>query len=744
MALGFRDCCNQFNYFLLSDIPASVSEFEVYYIETLEGPSFCATYLNLPPLNYNPTTYNVDNLSQQTDCETCIGINPCPTEENILDNQFGPGSVIIQPDCNFTSIRYLQVECFPENPTFQNSLDGQVILNVVGGVPPYTFRNFNTGQVLQANPIIDNFYRVIPNVPAGDYRVVVTDTDENFLIDITCTLTAPPPFPVFGSEVTDASVFGKPDGVINLIVLSAGTPPYAFVINGIVYDSPTITIGAGTYTIIIYDEYYTTEIEVTVGQPPPVDYPSQLCFNTTVTIGGCIQLFGILFERFVNDYDYRAQYYAVNPQTISFDELNIRYEESLGGWVILPQVWGGSIQFNQPGCPAVVGLNEIGFRKVDGSTDTPDGNWDDFTSLYFSNTIVSAGVCAPSLTLISTTNVCKTSPATNGSVSLEANGGTGPPYKYFIILSSNPSSPLVSSSPIINNLNEGTYTAYVQDGQGNQSSEISFTITSIAPYIFNLANLPQCVTQSNSSVFLNVIPLGPTAANQINPGESRRSTITTSTNFNFNFLPVDFEVTTRIVVSMQYVVTVSVTPYTDPRTYFVSNFTGSPMTVSTITTNGVTTNFMSGVNPVVGTTTFPLLGDGWYRIQNGTTTCTTGTGNCPLPLDVNGARYQKTLTWTSNLLTINSTTSISFTYFNEFTNSIPIIIGTTNGGLCRNGCGGGNVTTVLNVAMNTPTKTRGCGSIAGSNRTLTRYIYNQHPNNGATYGTSASPSPACP
>ncbi len=271
MALGFRDCCNEFNYFLLKDTPGTVSEYEVYLIETNEGPTFCGTYLNLPPLNYTPTTYNAVNLSQQADCNTCVGINPCPVEENILENQFGPGSVIIQPDCNFTSIRYLLVDCFPVNPTFENSLDGEVILNITGGVPPYVIRDFYTNQVLQGEPTIDNFYRVLNGVPAGDYRFLVSDTDENFILDITCTLTGPPPFPVFEAVVTDATVFGKPDGQIDLIVLSAGTPPYGYIINGIVYDTLPIIIGAGTYTIIIFDEYYTTELIVTVEQPPPVD-----------------------------------------------------------------------------------------------------------------------------------------------------------------------------------------------------------------------------------------------------------------------------------------------------------------------------------------------------------------------------------------------------------------------------------------------------------------------------------------
>ena len=57
MAFGFRECCNQFSYFTVTGIPASVSEFEVYYIRTLEGINFCATYVQIPTLNYQAPNY---------------------------------------------------------------------------------------------------------------------------------------------------------------------------------------------------------------------------------------------------------------------------------------------------------------------------------------------------------------------------------------------------------------------------------------------------------------------------------------------------------------------------------------------------------------------------------------------------------------------------------------------------------------------------------------------------------------
>lgn len=72
MALGFRDCCNPSNYFYLTGIPGSVSENEVYFIETVQGETFCATYVNVPTLNYQPAVYSLISMTQQVNDGSCI------------------------------------------------------------------------------------------------------------------------------------------------------------------------------------------------------------------------------------------------------------------------------------------------------------------------------------------------------------------------------------------------------------------------------------------------------------------------------------------------------------------------------------------------------------------------------------------------------------------------------------------------------------------------------------------------
>jgi hypothetical protein len=78
MAFGFQNCCDSNEYFYVNNIPNTVSEYEVYYIDTLEDLDFCASYVELPELFYQPRTYNLRGMTAQTNCTSCITINPCP------------------------------------------------------------------------------------------------------------------------------------------------------------------------------------------------------------------------------------------------------------------------------------------------------------------------------------------------------------------------------------------------------------------------------------------------------------------------------------------------------------------------------------------------------------------------------------------------------------------------------------------------------------------------------------------
>jgi hypothetical protein len=230
MAQGFRDCCNEFSYFTLTQIPATVSEFETYYIRTTQGLTFCASYVNIPPINYELPQFSSLEITQQTDCATCISLYPCITDEAIILEQFGEGSIVSVYDCSFSTIIAMNVDCLSVNPTFNNTNDGQVVVSTTGGVPPYTF-TVNSNQVVNYTRI-DNRFILLPNATVGTYNITITDSNGDFIIPLQCTLTAPPPPPIVECNTTDATFFGKPDGLLDFTIID-GTPPFTFYLNGI-------------------------------------------------------------------------------------------------------------------------------------------------------------------------------------------------------------------------------------------------------------------------------------------------------------------------------------------------------------------------------------------------------------------------------------------------------------------------------------------------------------------------------
>ena len=125
MALGFKNCCDSNEYFYLTGIPGYVSEFEIYYIETLEGEIFCGEYVEIPALNYQPTTYNLIGMTGQTSCPSCILLNPCPTGITVdLNSQYSTTALV--NDCSLKTIFPMEVSCVKTLPSETNSLDGQV------------------------------------------------------------------------------------------------------------------------------------------------------------------------------------------------------------------------------------------------------------------------------------------------------------------------------------------------------------------------------------------------------------------------------------------------------------------------------------------------------------------------------------------------------------------------------------------------------------------------------------------
>jgi hypothetical protein len=476
MAFGFRECCNQFSYFTVTGIPASVSEFEIYYIRTLEGLNFCATYVQIPTLNYQAPNYILLELSQQQNCDTCIESYPCPAEDIILVNQFTAGSVQIDTDCQVNTLQPMIVQCQPVNPTFSNTPDGSVALFVVGGTPPYTFISAGTQDVLSVTQSSD-IYIIFQNVSAGTYSITTIDSTGDFSITRNCVLSGPPPIPIAVPIVTPASFFNAPDGVIDLTI-TGGLGPYTVIYEGEQIQLPLTGLLAGNYYFQVIDaNEYLIEVGATVTQPDYPNYPTNLCATFTF----CGTEFRMSFQLTSEFYNYRPVYNCTNPTVFGMTELKLRFELNFGGgaagWVTTNElVQVEDIQFDTP--PGNCNLTNNTFRLQRtglGPLALPQGSFFGLGLIISTIVPVTVGGCPPKVRVLSTDNYCVGPPVKLGQVIYEAVGGSGPPYIYFY--SSNGVTYQQTSATQLQ-LIAGTYSIKVKDSIGTESNTINFTISS--------------------------------------------------------------------------------------------------------------------------------------------------------------------------------------------------------------------------------------------------------------------------
>lgn len=116
------------------------------------------------------------------------------------------------------------------NPSCFSYADGQVSLNISGGVFPY----------------LENWYSYNPNgLSEGTYYYQITDNNSCAFVD-SVTLVDPPPFNVM-ENIVNVSCFGVNDGQVNLNI-SGATMPYTVNWNG--YNPNNLSVGIYYYLII--------------------------------------------------------------------------------------------------------------------------------------------------------------------------------------------------------------------------------------------------------------------------------------------------------------------------------------------------------------------------------------------------------------------------------------------------------------------------------------------------------------
>lgn len=181
------------------------------YTYNWTGPG--GPYTGEPLLGLSSGEYRVT----VTDANGCVAF-----ETYLLTGDFGANGLVNDASCNGGS-------------------DGSVILDVQGGISPYTYEwDFNN--VTSANLL---------NVPAGTYCVTVTDLPTMAVIIECFDVGEPTPIDIKVLSVVDETGAGC-NGAINIDV-SGGNPPYAYLWSDGSISKNLSDVCKGNYTVAVTD-----------------------------------------------------------------------------------------------------------------------------------------------------------------------------------------------------------------------------------------------------------------------------------------------------------------------------------------------------------------------------------------------------------------------------------------------------------------------------------------------------------
>jgi hypothetical protein len=613
MAFGFQNCCDTEEYFYLNGIPATVSENEVYSISTLEGFDFCATYVELPELYYQPLTYNLDVMVEQTSCDDCTTSNPCPdTIDIVLDENV---TISNYNECSVLTEFPLEVECQTIQPVAGADY-GQIRLLITGGQPPYSVFSANT-QILSYGAPQEGISTIVSQAPPGEYCYYIVD-EYNAVVSLCCTVNYSPEPLVVSCSSTPSSVW-EDTGEINLNI--NGESPFTIYYQGEEIELPLTNLSAGTYSFDVIDSMSQTDsITCTVTEIiPNYTYPQYLCMDFVY----CGAHFYLTFVS-AGTQNYLPYYTLNNPTEIGVSSMTLSADTSFNWFT---SVANSNAPFNVP--PTCVLLptsnGNVSFTKNTLGNPSPLGQWTSSGIFGSVAATVNNGQCIdnPPTFTAAGTSVCLLDGGSNtGSATITPSGGAGGPYTIYV-------DGAISTSPLVGGLSSGNHTVQVADNQSNLSSIGSVTIGTTNPTNLLFTSCGTLTTNLNSlAEYLNA-------------------------DFTAASSPINFPVGVQITGQLQLTVTyyLSTPNFDDDSDQYISDALAIPG--------------KGAINPLNPTS--PFVAASTYVNNNGVNTPITFN---PTPLDtqwtltatypnvtefINRQIYERTQVWTStNTVTISN------------------------------------------------------------------------------------------
>lgn len=168
----------------------------------------------------------------------------------------------------------LELTLIPTHVTTFGVSDGAIDLSVSGGTSPYQYL-WSNGETTED----------IYNLSAGEYSVIVTDSDQQTESD-SITINQPLGELSLVLSTTNTSIFGASDGIIHLTV-TGGLPPYQYLWSNGETTADIYNLSAGEYSVVVTDSQSRTKSHSAVVYQPPALLPNRTCqFHVPVSYSG--------------------------------------------------------------------------------------------------------------------------------------------------------------------------------------------------------------------------------------------------------------------------------------------------------------------------------------------------------------------------------------------------------------------------------------------------------------------------
>jgi gliding motility-associated-like protein len=176
----------------------------------------------------------------------------------------------------FLDIESFNIDCF-------ENCDGSVEATITGGNGELNFL-WNTGAT------VPDLFDLCP----GDYTLTITDDLCNYVLT-TINITEPGPL-FFDFNTIDVSCFGDQNGLIEILNITGGTPPYLYSFNGSPFsDNPVLdNLNGGNYDFVLTDANgCTTGETISIYEPPSINVSAGP--DHKIELGESVELDGFVF-----------------------------------------------------------------------------------------------------------------------------------------------------------------------------------------------------------------------------------------------------------------------------------------------------------------------------------------------------------------------------------------------------------------------------------------------------------------